>query len=374
MRVQSLSEEKKRREGEAKPLARLTSRDKQLLAHVALARYLSARQLRKLVFASGKDDENESTAVVCRRRLGKLCEGEAPYLRRLQYRSEEGGQVSAYTATPHGYAVARQVLRRAPPIPMQDIKAQFLEHTVTMNDLYVALADGCVKQRLGPAQFPFWWISTESTVLPWRERNERTGIVEERRLMPDAILELAGERVRIFLECEMGGHPLARRDENAQGSALSKLQRYAAFMVEGSPRTFYEQRYPDGWKAELVFLVHSDERASNLARLIGSWRESNRASTLLARSFSFRQAPAHFCARLRLPRPSRPPVGIETEDLQLACTFVSQVTTTYKAVRHFLRANPAIRAQGCPYPEYSAEFERMVAFTERVRGVLGSKS
>jgi len=47
------------------------------------------------------------------------------------------------------------------------------------------------------------------------------------------------------------------------------------------------------------------------------------------------------------------------------------VIATFKAVRHFLRANPALRAQGCPYPEYSAGFERMVAFVEGIRPRLG---
>ena len=38
--------------------------------------------------------------------------------------------------------------------------------------------------------------------------------------------------------------------------------------------------------------------------------------------------------------------------------------------RHFLRANPALRAQGCPYPEYSPQFERMIAFVQGVRSQL----
>ena len=43
----------------------------------------------------------------------------------------------------------------------------------------------------------------------------------------------------------------------------------------------------------------------------------------------------------------------------------------FKAVRHYLRANPTVRAQGCPYPEYTPNFERMVAVVERFRGALG---
>lgn len=44
------------------------------------------------------------------------------------------------------------------------------------------------------------------------------------------------------------------------------------------------------------------------------------------------------------------------------------MTATFKAVRQFLRANPTVRAQGCPYPEYTPDFERMVALAQRLRG------
>jgi hypothetical protein len=319
---------------------------------------------------SGKNGPSD---IVCKRRLARLCSGATAYLRMLQYRDAEGAPVTVYAAEQHGHGIARQVLRRAPVALERDVKAQFLEHTVRLNDLYVALAEGCVKQRIAPSRYPFWWISEESTGLPWQERNQRTGLVEERRLAPDAILELGAEHVRVFLECEMGGHPLVRRDEDALGSALSKLNRYASFMVEGGHQTFYAQKYPDAWRAELVFLVHSDERAANLSAIIARWREQNRAVPLAASAFSFAQARAQFCARFRLPGPPEPVASVQFADLRLTCSFVSEVAATYKAVRHFLRANPAVRTQGCPYPEYTPDFERMVALVERFREQLGSR-
>jgi len=358
---------------------RLTTRDKELLAHVATARYLTLVQLRKLVFgaplnARAKARANEGPSeLTCKRRLVKLCAGETPYLRRLQYRDAEGAMTTAYGATIHGHSIARQHLRRTPAVHAQDIKPQFLEHTLRLNDLYVALAEGCARQRVTPPRYPFWWISTETSGLPWRERNQLTGKIEDRRLIPDSILELTGERCRDFLECEMGGHPLVRRDEDAIGSALSKLQRYGAFMLEGGQKTFYAQKYPDGWKAELVFLMHSEQRAANLVAIIDQWRGQNRAVPLVARALSFGQAAVHFRARLKLPAPPAPGVSVQPADLELTCAFVSEVTATYKAVRHFLRANPTLRAQGCPYPEYSTDFERMVALVERFRTQVGPK-
>jgi len=68
---------------------------------------------------------------------------------------------------------------------------------------------------------------------------------------------------------------------------------------------------------------------------------------------------------------SDPEIAIKRTELRLTYPFVVEVLATFKVVRHFLRANPAVRAQGCPYPEYSAQFERMIAFVERARGQLG---
>lgn len=377
---QKPGEEERADNGAREALVRLTLRDKELLAHVAMARYLTLPQLKRLVFVKpllatsrqGTRGNEGPSEIVCKRRLMRLCSGGEPYLRRVEFRDHEGAFVVAYAVERHGHAIARQVLRRAPVTPMQDLKAQFLEHTVRLNDLYVALAEGCVRQRIPPARYPFWWISTESNGLPWHERNERTGHVEERRIFPDTILELGGERVRVFLECEMGGHPLVRRDVTSLGSALSKLQRYGAFMLEGGERTFYARKYPDGWKAELVFLVHSAERAANLTRVIQEWQEHNHAVPLVARALSFSQAAAYLCGRLQLPAQPEPAIPIPRADVKLTCAFVAEVTATFKAVRRFLRANPAVREQGCPYPEYSAEFERMVALAERLRSQVGT--
>jgi hypothetical protein len=159
-------------------------------------------------------------------------------------------------------------------------------------------------------------------------------------------VELPAERTRVFLEDEMGVGPLPRRDESARAWALSKLNRYASFMLEGSHRTFYAQKYPDGWKAELVLLVHSDERASNLTEVIAAWRKVNRAVPLLTRALTFREAAAHLCGRLRPQVEPDPEIPIKRSELKLTCSFVAEVTATFKAVRHFLRANPAARAQG----------------------------
>ncbi len=168
----------------------------------------------------------------------------------------------------------------------------------------------------------------------------------------------------------MGVGPLPRRDESAQAWALSKLNRYASLMLQGSHRTFYVKKYPDGWKAELVLLIHSEERGSNLAEVIREWRTLNRAAPLIIYALSFRQAAALLRGRLHPVAESDPEIPIKRSELKITCSFVAEVTATFKAVRHFLHANPAVRAQGCPYPEYTPQFEHMITLVQRMRDQL----
>src|SRR5438132_1519169 len=174
------SRENKRR-GDEPRLLRLTRRDKELLAHLAVARYLTSEQIRRLVFSGNtlasqqneRDAEKHSSAVVCRRRLKALCSeaGGPAYLRRLSFRNAENRPVAVFAMTMLGYSVARQLLRRALPQPAQDGPA-LLARIVRLNELYLALAAG----RL-PAQAPFAWIATHAADLPWHELNHRTGRV-----------------------------------------------------------------------------------------------------------------------------------------------------------------------------------------------------
>lgn len=375
----SEQEEREKNEGtsEGPRLLRLTRRDKELIAHVTVARYLTGEQIRRLVFSGSrlasqpkeKDAGKQSSAVVCRRRLKSLCSESSGLacLHRLTFRNSENRPVAAFAPTMLGYSVARQILRRPLPLPSENAAARSLARTVRLNELYLALAG-----THRAAQPPFVWIAANATELPWHERDSHTGRIEKRRLTPDAIVELPAERTRVFLEDEIGAGLVPRPDESAPAWALSKLHRYASFMMQGSDRTFYAQKYPDGWKAEVVLLVDSEERASNLASTIEEWRVHNRAVLLIVRVLSFPQAATLLRGRLQRLAESDPEIPIRRSELKLTCSFVAEVTATFKAVRHFLRDNPAVRGQGCPYPEYSPEFERMITFVQRMRGLLGT--
>ncbi|TMB13842.1 MAG: hypothetical protein E6J65_24635 [Deltaproteobacteria bacterium] len=98
----------------------------------------------------------------------------------------------------------------------------------------------------------------------------------------------------------------------------------------------------------------------------------NRAVPLVIRALSFPQAAALFRSRLQPMAESDPEIPINLSEVKLTCSFVAEVTATFKAVRRFLRANPAVQQQGCPYPQYSPDFERMIAFVQRLRGRLAT--
>src|SRR5262249_51576169 len=72
---------------------RLPARDKELLAHVAAARYLNYAQVRALVFdrplRGGNSKDAALSDTVARRRLPQLCgmAGGTAYLRALSYRT-----------------------------------------------------------------------------------------------------------------------------------------------------------------------------------------------------------------------------------------------------------------------------------------------
>ena len=362
--------------GEEFHLLRLTRRDKELLAHVSVARYLTGEQLRRLVFSGkkaaneqdGKDPGKRSSAVVCRRRLKGLCSERsgAAYLRRLSFRDTDNKPVAVFAATTLGYGVAAQFLRRAVWQPAADVTNVVLARIVRLNELYLALAQGRTA-----AHAPFAWTASHATDLPsWEEPNVGRGRVEKRRLAPDAIVELLAERTRVFVADEMGVGPLPRSAENARAWALSRLSRYASLMMTGGDHSLYAQKYPDHWKAELVLLADSEERASNLAQVIAGWQKVNQSVPLVVRALTMRQAAGLLRGRLPDSARSEPEIPIKRSELRLACAFTYEVLATFKAVRHFLRANPALRAQGCPYPEYSPQFEGMIALVERLQGEM----
>src|SRR5471032_2561774 len=114
---------------------RMTVRDRELVGHLGLVRYLRTKQIAELVF------RGRAQSVVSGR-LGELSERHGncrSLLKRLWFVNGEGRRVQVWALTPSGYALAEEVLGRALKVPRHDVASQFLEHATGVNELYVAL-------------------------------------------------------------------------------------------------------------------------------------------------------------------------------------------------------------------------------------------
>ncbi len=97
-------------------------------------------------------------------------------------------------------------------------------------------------------------------------------------LRPDAILDVPARRRRFFLEAETGTRglvPAGPRD----GHVTRRLDRYGRFLtgrtgpISGNPerdwdRTWDRAAFPDGFDAEVVFLVQTESRRAHVERVI----------------------------------------------------------------------------------------------------------
>jgi hypothetical protein len=133
----------------------LTERDRQMVAYLAVAQYLTSRQLQRLAYP-GRGVET------CQNRLRRLAglwktsgarktkvgvqENFKPaYLRRREFRTFAGEIVEVWALTDAGYLLAEQVLRAAPHVPRADVNAEFLKHAVALNDVLVGLVEPAAK-------------------------------------------------------------------------------------------------------------------------------------------------------------------------------------------------------------------------------------
>jgi hypothetical protein len=363
------------RESSTAKSVRLTARDAKLLGHLAVARYLSSRQIAQLVFPGCVDR-------VVRRRLNLLATpaGAVAHIAPLKYRSYNGTPMVAWKLTESGYARAEQALGRELKIPVKDVGHQFLEHTISLNDLYVSLATSGRESRAGaqldaaPARQPFRWINSESARLPWAQYQRDRSEMQSRRIEPDAILEGAHASRRWFLECEMGGHSLSNPNENS-GSTLSKIRRYSEFYsgyAEGAGRvTFYLKNYSDGWPGELAFLVRTPGRRAGVLQTIEAWRKEEgqlgamkSSSILQVRALTFEEAPVVFRGLLGGGEISTAAAGAASATPKEATAVLSGeeatrlMKFTARLYDRFKELRAEAREHDRPIPAYPSEDER----------------
>lgn len=230
----------RRREG----AAILTERDKNLLGILARARYLTTEQIARLMFPGRSE-------WVVRRRLGALS-GEwvsrarldPPVVQRTQWRLHGGGFQTAWSLTPLGYAHAEGVLGVTVKPSRHHVGADFMAHEVATSELYVRLLLALNRGRLPTdkqrelkrrqfalARHPgLGWVGSDAARYPWREYQLLEARTKEHVIQPDAVLELASVRRRIFIECEMGTHPVASANVERSGATVAKVERYDAFI------------------------------------------------------------------------------------------------------------------------------------------------
>jgi len=341
---------------------------------LAVARYLSNEQLAKLFFPG-------RNPLTMRKRLLRLA-GEGvlpfrpPYLRRLFYRAYAGGErVEIWATAPRGHATARSLLGTELKMSRNDIGAAFREHTITLNELLVALYAPTAKGYARAKQDAFRWHSSDCVRLPWKEYAAAEDRSLERVVLPDAILEIPRLKRRLFLECETGTHSIIATGNGKPGATLSKVERYESFLRDfaddDATRTFYKEKYSDGWTPEVLFVVNSASRAQSINRAIQRWHEGRGSHDLAVRALTFKDASLELSAALReiasLSRDERAAtasssrIPLNAEDLTALRRFYNGVVITLKAARAKARDRNEVP------PDYPPHTKDVQALIERLQ-------
>jgi hypothetical protein len=394
--------------------AELTERDRDLVAYLGVARYLSTAQLGQLVFEG-------VTLHRVRRRLrvlspdgragpgrggrgdGERASNPQALIRPIEVRSFDGGSATAWALTDYGYAIASARLGVPLEPPGKDVGVDYVEHSLVLNQLFVDLV------RSGPTQarrdqrskatFGLYsdnlrlvaWAGAERARLPWQTVNAER-VRENRLIEADAILTVTAARRRVFIENEMGTHPIESSNAARRGATLAKVESYERYFnaLADPPdrKTFYEKAFPDGFAPELLILVHSAARRDNVLKAIAGakqkrpdWRIT--VSCALAETAvaglgkaiygaAFRPAgaatPGASAPVRRAPAPGQGLVLTDT-DLTVLSKFYNEATNTLKEVRDRVRElkklDPTVQLA---VPAYPAQSDAMRALIVRLQG------
>ena len=386
----------------------LTQRDRQMLAVLATARYLSSEQICRLFFPTRLKRTGEQLLEALAG-VGRFAVGR-PLVRSLEFRALNCALVIAWTLTPAGYVLAEEVLGTPQKAPDKDIGLEFLEHTLQLNELLTALLEPGAPKRPMPrrgrnaaqvfarADFrAFRWTSSEGARLPWREYDRKAGQRRERVILPDAVLELVSPRRRLFLECEMGTQTVVPQGPDKPGSTIAKVERYHQYMRRlADPErrlSFYDAQYPDGFAAEVVFLVRSAVRAVHVNEALGLWRKTCTEEPIAARAVTFPEAAKEVRGAVGLglePRAAEPasqPAGagrlgqppqessaraLHQKEAAILSRFVFEAMRALQGARHQVRAvpEPVRKAHRLNEPNYPTDSEAAQALASELASAL----
>ncbi|MBI3183993.1 MAG: replication-relaxation family protein [Myxococcales bacterium] len=369
---------------------RLTQRDRQLISALATARHLTTEQLARLFFP-GRHPETARKRVLVLAGEGKAGLPQ-PYLRRLFYRTFDGQLVAVWTPTPLGYITAEGVLGASVTVPRADVSANFLEHSVTTNELLVEmlaapLASQLERERAKSANaanpeaeyerrkqyvfahartWAFRWETGDSSRLPWEAYESADAPKRDRVIVPDAVLVFPSRGRRLFIECEMGTHTIAATSDKKHGATLAKLERYSDFIsgyADAHARvTHYAKAFPDRLAPEVWFLVRTEIRKMSILAAIAKWA-FGRAENLKVRVATFGDAKQELAA----PPGQAVPAASNTAAKLMTPEEVVAFRDFYRATIAMMKERRArARARGLPPPEYPAGAEQVHEILRRL--------
>jgi hypothetical protein len=386
----------------------MNERDRELAAYLALARYLSTEQIGALVFPGTSENR-------LRRRLrdlaadaegGTALEGRASNgratLKPLMSRRLDGTPLNAWALTERGYALANQRLGSAIDAPLKDVGADFLEHSLVLNQLFVdLLRSGPVRPRHDPrahAAYGFYfdnlrqftWSSAELSRLPWQSFSS-DHVRENRLIEADAIISIPSAKRRLFVENEMGTHPIESSNPARRGATLAKVENYERYFNSlADPterRTFYGTAFPDGFAPGLLILVRSMARRDHVLKAIADarqkrpdWRISVSCLVLeeavpsvgkLIYGAGFRPEGAAAssdgkAARESCPRPESALSALNDGDVSTIRAFFNEAVSSLKAARAQIKEHRAGGKVTFALPEYPSSAQDVLALIKRI--------
>jgi protein involved in plasmid replication-relaxation len=238
----------------------LTARDYDVLGFLAIARRLTAGQLIVLSFPGRH-------ITIAYRRLAMLASalpGGGGYVRQDFFFGARGerAKLAAWGLTNDGYSAVAPLLpylraySTVPPVVPN------LQHDLWLNELFVAMATAR-GAPVRPGELPFRWLCDTDRPITFRtlaaDAEFKTNL-----LRPDAIVELPLAKRRVFIEAERGTHTISPSSTMNTGATTMKARRYGLFVAAPigpeARTTAYRSTFLDGYRPELLFLVHSEWR------------------------------------------------------------------------------------------------------------------
>jgi hypothetical protein len=247
----------------------LSVREQRLLGYLAVARYLSADQLQRIV-----GDHGERRVFSRRLRRIAAADNGIPLIRVLAFPDRQ----ETWALTAAGWQTAEKGVPHVRPPPAKDIGGDTLRHHHLLTEVFVELVLSFRKYEDDPVtSLPFRWIPESAEYLNFSVHDRSSGLMTNSGVQPDAILEVPGLARRFFIEAETGARHTGITTGNVMNTAalMRKLQRYGTYFtgfVDGPGNdTWYTRRFSKELFPEVTVLVHSAGRKERVQIAVAKW-------------------------------------------------------------------------------------------------------